>query len=107
MRTTGFMAAAIAAVAAAIVLAAPAVGQSQDQIDQAFLEAVRDKGVSIKDDAQALELAHATCNLLNQGGTTDEALQQIQKAQKKWSDDDVVNFGGLAVYAYCKEHLPE
>ena len=61
----------------------------------------------IKDDAAALELAHATCNLLNEGGTTNAALKMINNAEKTWSDKQVLNFGGLAVYAYCKEHLPE
>ena len=92
---------------AATTLAAPAFGQTQEEIDQAFLEGVREKGVPIKDDAGALELAHATCNLLNEGGTTNAALKMIKKAEKKWSDKQVLNFGGLAVYAYCKEHLPE
>lgn len=107
MRTKRLVAAVVVAAGAATCLAAPAVAQTQEQIDQAFLQGVRDKGVPIKDDAKALELAHATCNLLNEGGTTNEALQLIQKAQKKWSDDDVLSFGGLAVYAYCKEHLPQ
>jgi Protein of unknown function (DUF732) len=63
--------------------------------------------VPITDDAAALELAHATCTLLNEGGTTNAALKTIDKAEKKWSDQQVLNFGGLAVYAYCREHLPE
>jgi ABC-type sugar transport system substrate-binding protein len=107
MRTKRLLATVVAAVGAATCLAAPAVAQTQQQIDQAFLQGVRDKGVPIKDDAKALELAHATCNLLNEGGSTNEALQLIQKSEKKWSDDDVLSFGGLAVYAYCKKHLPE
>jgi len=107
MRTKRLLVSAVVAIAAATCLAAPAVGQTQEQIDQAFLQGVRDKGVPIKDDTKALELARETCNLLNEGGSTNEALQLIQKAQKKWSDDDVLSFGGLAVYAYCKEHLPQ
>ena len=107
MRTRRLVAAFVAAVAAATTLAAPAFAQTQEQTDQAFLEGVREKGVPIKDDAAALELAHATCNLLNEGGTTNAALKMINKAEKKWSDKQVLNFGGLAVYAYCKEYLPE
>ena len=40
-------------------------------------------------------------------GTTNAALKMIEKSEKKWSEKQVLNFGGLAVYAYCKEHLPE
>ncbi|HEX2214544.1 MAG TPA: DUF732 domain-containing protein [Mycobacterium sp.] len=107
MRTKRLLAAVAVAVGAATALAAPAVGRTQEQIDQAFLKGIRDKGVPVKDDAEALELAHETCNLLNNGGSTNEALQLIQDAEKKWSEDEVLAFGGLAVYAYCKQHLPQ
>jgi ABC-type sugar transport system substrate-binding protein len=107
MSTKRLMAALLVAAGAATALAAPAVGQSQEQIDQAFLDGIRDKGVPIKDDAKALELAHATCDLLNNGGTTNEALKLIRTTEKKWSQEEAVNFGGLAIYAYCREHLPQ
>jgi Protein of unknown function (DUF732) len=55
------------------MLAAPAIAQTQEETDQAFLQGVREEGVPIADDAAALELAHATCNLLNEGGTTKVA----------------------------------
>jgi hypothetical protein len=107
MRTRRLVAAFVAAVTAATLLAAPAIAQTQEETDQAFLQGVREEGVPITDDAAALELAHATCNLLNEGGTTKAALKLIDQAEKKWSDQQVLNFGALAVYAYCREHLPE
>ncbi|MCV7282487.1 DUF732 domain-containing protein [Mycolicibacterium flavescens] len=107
MDTRRFLAAALFAVVAATAVAAPAAGQTQQQIDQAFLSALGERGIPVKDDAKTLDLAHRTCDLLNNGGTTDAALQLIQKAEKKWSREDVVNFGGLALYAYCREHLPQ
>jgi hypothetical protein len=102
-----FLAAVMVAVGTATALAAPAVGQTQEQIDQAFLKGIRDKGVPVEDDAEALELAHATCDLLNNGGSTTDALELIQDVEKKWSEDEVLAFGGMAVYAYCREHLPQ
>lgn len=107
MRKQRLAAAMVVAVSLATAPAAPAVAQTQEQIDQAFLSALRDRGVPVKDDAEALELARATCDLLNTGGTLDGALQLIRTTEKKWSQDDAVNFGGLAVYAYCREHLPQ
>ncbi len=107
MRRKRLVAALAVAAAAATTFASPAVAQTAAEIDQAFLEGVREKGVPIRDDADALQLAHETCNLLNEGGTTTEALKFIKKAHNTWSDRQVMNFGGLAVYAYCKEHLPE
>ncbi|MEO3758267.1 DUF732 domain-containing protein [Mycobacterium sp. B14F4] len=107
MGTKRFFGAAAIVVALATAFATPVFAQTQEQIDQAFLTALRDRGVPVKDDAEALELAHATCDLLNDGGSLDGALQLIRSTEKKWSQEDAVNFGGLAVYAYCREHLPE
>jgi hypothetical protein len=92
------------AVGTATALAAPA--SADDQIDQAFLQALKDKGIAVKSDAFALDLAHSTCDLLNSGGTVEDALYKI-KAKTKWADQKSVNFGGLAVYAYCKDKLPQ
>jgi hypothetical protein len=104
MRTMRLLAAAVIAVGTATALAAPA--SADDHVDQAFLNAVRGKGVPIESDAAALELAHMTCDLLNDGKTPAEALRHIQK-ETEWSDTDALNFGGLAAYAYCRDKLPQ
>lgn len=57
--------------------------------------------------AEALDLAHETCDLLNTGGSLQAAVELICSTEKKGSQDDAVNFGGLAVYAYCRQHLPQ
>jgi hypothetical protein len=102
MRTLRFLASAGVAVGAATILAVPALAQSG--VDQAFLQAVRDKGVPIASDAQALDLAHSTCGVLNNGGSAADALSKIAGATN-WSDDQAANFGSLAVVAYCKDKM--
>ena len=97
-----YLAAVVAGVGAATVLAAPAVAQTG--VDQAFLQAVRDKGVPINDDAQALDLAHSTCGVLSGGGSAADALQKIASATN-WSSDQATNFGIAAVVAYCKDMM--
>jgi Protein of unknown function (DUF732) len=104
MRTRHLLAAMVVAVGAATAVAAPA--SADDQLDQAFLQALKDKGIAVKSDAFALDLAHSTCDLLNGGGTVEKALYQI-KAKTKWSDEKSVNFGGLALYAFCRDKLPQ
>ena len=98
------LAAVAVAVGTATVFAVPAY--SDEQLDQAFLTALRDKGITVKSDAFALDLAHSTCDLLNSGGTVEEALLAI-KNKTKWPDQKSVNFGGLAVYAFCQDKLPQ
>lgn len=104
MRTRRLLASAAVAVGAATVLAVPAVAQSA--VDQAFLDAVRSKGVPIASDAQALDLAHSTCGVLSNGGSAMDALGKIANATH-WSDDQAANFGSLAVVAYCKDLMPQ
>jgi hypothetical protein len=79
---------------------------AQTAVDQAFLQAVRDKGVPIASDAQALDLAHSTCGVLSNGGSAADALSKIASATH-WSSDQAANFGSLAVVAYCKDKMPQ
>jgi Protein of unknown function (DUF732) len=96
------LAAVLIALGTATALAAPA---SADNLDQQFLQALHDKGVTVQSDQWALDLAHKTCDLLNNGGTVNDALKMLTKTTK-WSVQKATNFGGLAVYAYCKDKLP-
>jgi hypothetical protein len=103
MRKQHLLAAIAVAVGTATALAAPA--SADDQLDQMFLKGLKDKGVAV-DDTKALNLAHSTCDLLNDGGSVNDALQLISK-KTKWSIQKSADFGGLAVYAYCRDKLPK
>jgi hypothetical protein len=43
--------------------------------------------------------------VLNNGGSVNDALNLITK-KSKWSVQKATDFGGLAVYAYCRDKLP-
>jgi hypothetical protein len=103
MRKKHLLAAVAVAIGTATALAAPA--SADDQLDQAFLKGLKDKGVAVKSDQYALDLAHSTCDLLNGGGSVNEALNMIVR-KTKWSTQKSADFGGLAVYAYCRDKLP-
>jgi hypothetical protein len=103
MRKKHLLAAVAVAIGTATALAAPA--SADDQLDQAFLKGLKDKGVTVKSDQYALDLAHSTCDLLNGGGSVNEALNMIVR-KTKWSTQKSADFGGLAVYAYCRDKLP-
>jgi hypothetical protein len=91
----------------ATTVAVPAHADPQDeQLDQAFLDAVRQKGVRITSDKTAIELAHSTCDLLHRGGTVNDALRHVKNATN-WSIDDITAFAGVAVYAYCRDQTPK
>jgi hypothetical protein len=103
MRKTHLLAAVAIALGTATALGAPA--SADDQLDQAFLKGLQQKGVAVKSDQWALDLAHSTCDLLNKGGNVSEALNMLTK-KTKWSVQKSADFGGLAVYAYCRDKLP-
>src|SRR5690348_12389509 len=103
MRHMHLLAAVAVAVGTATALAAPA--SADDQLDQTFLKVLQEKGITVQSPAYALDLAHSTCDLLNRGGTVNDALGMITK-KTKWSIKKSADFGGLAVYAYCKDKLP-
>ena len=96
-------AAVVVTIGTATALAAPA--SADDQLDQAFLKGLQQKGISVKSDQWALDLAHSTCDLLNNGGNVNDALTMLTK-KTKWSTQKSADFGGLAVYAYCRDKLP-
>jgi uncharacterized membrane protein len=103
MRKKHLLAAIAVAVGTATALAAPAAADSQ--LDQQFLNALQEKGITFGTDQDSLALAHSTCDLLNNGGTVNDALKMLTK-KTKWSVKKATDFGGLAVYAYCKDKLP-
>ena len=103
MRKTHLLAAVVIALGTATALAAPV--SADDQLDQQFLEALQQRGVAVKSDQWAIDLAHSTCDLLNKGGTVNDALKMLT-SKTKWSVKKSTDFGGLAVYAYCKDKLP-
>jgi hypothetical protein len=103
MRKKHLLAAVAVAIGTATALAAPA--SADDQLDQAFIKGLQQKGVSVASPDQALSLAHSTCDVLQHGGTVNDALSMLTK-KTKWSVQKAADFGGLAVYAYCKDKLP-
>jgi hypothetical protein len=103
MRKGHLLAAIAVAVGTATALAAPA--SADEQLDQAFLNGLQQKGITVKSDEFALDLAHSTCDLLNRGGSVNDALNMITK-KTKWSVQKSADFGGIAVYAYCRDKVP-
>jgi hypothetical protein len=80
--------------------------QQAQQLDQAFLNAIKQKGVQVTSSKDAIDLAHSTCDLLHRGGTVNDALLHVKNATN-WSVDDVTAFAGVAVYAYCRDKTPK
>ena len=113
MRSKNF-GAALLAVAASVVMATavpahadPTDDARSEQIDQAFLKAVKDQGLKLKSDGFAVDLAHSTCDVLTRTGSVENALRHVQNATD-WADSKKIgSFGSLAVQGYCPTSMPK
>lgn len=109
------MAAAVALLAGAassgLALAVPAQAdpagdQRTEQLNQAFLQGLKDRGLRLKPDV-ALDLAQSTCGTLARTQSVERALVHVRNATD-WTDDkDVGAFAGLAVQAFCPTSMPK
>ena len=86
--------------------AAPADDQRTEQVNQAFLQGLKDRGLRIKPDV-ALSLAQSTCGTLARTQSVGKALVHVKNATD-WTDDkDVGDFAGLSVQAFCPNSMPK
>jgi hypothetical protein len=76
------------------------------QLDQQFLQVLKDQRINVKSDGFALGLAHSTCDELKKTQSVANTLSYI-KDQTGWTSiDQIGKFGSLSVQAYCKSSLP-
>jgi hypothetical protein len=112
MRSKHVAAALLVAAGAATAWAVPAVAEpgpgtdNDKQIDELFIDAVRDKRLPIKSKADAIDLAHSTCDVLGRGGSVETALLHVKNGTEWTKVDDLTTFGSLAVQAYCPGSAP-
>jgi Protein of unknown function (DUF732) len=102
MRTRYLLAVVTIAIGTATALAVPA--SADDQTDQAFINGLKQKGISVSSPGFAIGLAQSTCDVLRHGTATD-ALKLIIK-RTKWPQQQAADFGGFAAYAYCPDAIP-
>jgi hypothetical protein len=113
MRSKSFAAAVLVALGMTTALTMAATAQADpteetraEQVDQAFLKAVKDQGLRLKSDAFAIDLAHSTCDVLTRTGSVENALRHVQNATD-WSESkNIGSFGSLAVQGYCPKSMP-
>ena len=103
------VAAAIVAVGSTTAFAAPAFADPDttgSKVDQSFTKAISNSGLSIAP-KDAIALAHSTCDLVELGGTVNDALRHLKDATGWTSMDDFRTFGSLAARAYCPNAIPQ
>ena len=78
------VAAAIVAVGSTTALAAPAFADPDtagSKVDQSFTKAISNSGLSIAP-KDAIALAHSTCDLVERGGTVNDALRHLKRRNR-------------------------
>lgn len=103
------LAAAVVAVGTASALAAPATAEpadpNQEQRDELFAKAVREKGLRISAN-EAMDIAQSTCDVLKRGKPVYQALEHVKNATGWTNEKDITALGQLGVQAYCPTALP-
>jgi len=96
--------AAVLAVGTATALAAPAM--ADEQLDQQFLAALAERGVSVGSDSKAIDMAQSMCRKLGNGSKKgiETALYYV-KDHTNLADDEITTFAGVAAQAYCADKL--
>ncbi|MBJ7339731.1 DUF732 domain-containing protein [Mycolicibacterium sp.] len=114
MRSKDWAAALLVALGASMALAVAAPAQAgptddqrEQQVDQAFLKAVKEQGLKPTSDAFAIDLAHSTCDVLARTGSVENALRHVQNATDWSKPKDIGAFGSLAVQGYCPTSMPK
>jgi hypothetical protein len=89
---------AVAVCAAALLFAAPATA---DPTDDAFVAALKNRGIVFPTDAAAITTAHNVCDGLDKGRTP---ASMILSLGRQFSARQAGYFVGASVAFYCPEH---
>jgi Protein of unknown function (DUF732) len=81
-------------------LAAPA--HADPGTDQQFVNALKEQGVPVASDGDAVALGHSTCEQLQRGDAPLDVLQHVESVTK-WSQDASIGFINLSARAYCPD----
>jgi len=74
-------------------------------LDQAFLKGLQQKGVAVKSDQWAIDLAHSTCDVLKQGRRSQRRIEHADQ-EDQVVGSEVRRLRRSGGYAYCKDKLP-
>jgi hypothetical protein len=109
MKTTLLMAGAavvIATTAPAQVIAAAAPAHADTTAtDQAFLNTLRQAGLTYLNPDRAISAAKSVCQLADEGMEGVEIVQNLQAQNPGFGGDGAAKFTALAAQAYCPEKL--
>jgi hypothetical protein len=94
------VAAVTVAVGYCVGLAAPA--QADPGTDQQFVNALKEQGVPVANDADAVGLGNSTCDQLRRGDAPLDVLQHVESVTK-WSQDASISFITLSARTYCDD----
>lgn len=100
-RLTGPLAAVLGGIA---VITAPIA--NADSMDDAYLQALRDKGITWPSgsDQTMLQIGHAVCGDWSKGFTFDQTLADAKSALPQLADASIAKIMGLATGTYCPQY---
>ena len=94
---------ALASVAAAVGLAAPAHADVDN--DQDFLKDLRDAGITYQDGGNAVTIAKSVCELLDDGQSSAEIVTQLRNQNPAFQGASAAKFTYLSAAHYCPKYI--
>jgi hypothetical protein len=89
----------------ALGLAAPAY--AEPTADASFIDALTKAGITFNDPSNAVDAAHATCDLITQGDSGLQVVQLVQQQNSGVSTTNAAKFTAIAVSAYCPQYVQQ
>ena len=109
MKTALLMASAavviVAAAPAVVIVAAPPAHADTTAADQAFLNTLRQAGLTYLNPDRAISAGKMVCQLADEGMEGVEIVQNLQAQNPGFAGDGAAKFTALAAQSYCPEKL--
>lgn len=97
---------ALLAVVTAAGFAAPAhADPGANDADPGFLASLRNAGITYTSPEQAIDAAHAVCDLAGNGQSGLQVITSLQNANPEFTMDGAATFARLAANSYCPQQL--
>lgn len=93
----------VTSVAAALVLAAPAHADIDN--DQDFLKDLRDSGITYQDPGNAITVGKSVCELLDDGQSSADIVTQLRNKNPGFQGASAAKFTYLSAAHYCPKYV--
>ncbi|MBY0441083.1 MAG: DUF732 domain-containing protein [Mycobacteriaceae bacterium] len=90
---------------AGIAVATTATAEPGAVIDDGFLNALNNAGITYRSAPQAVAAGQAVCGLMESGMSGIDVLNEVKNSNPGFTLDSAAKFAAIAAHEYCSHHL--